>query len=419
MTDGEDVKVQKASYLFERYAIIFFFILLLIAIWFTFLPVIIVTSFLLLLSILIIVWKEKSLQHVHVDFSPTKTRLFAGESFHITVSILNDKWLPLVWLELDFPESEYILLGKYVENKYILRFLWLMTYQQVKWDVQAEGFKRGVYQTRDITLKSGDGFRFTEKSLSLEMDQTFYIYPKLVAVHVPSFSSSMQWEVQGSHGGFLEDPLLISGTREYEVGDSWNRLNVRATAKTGKLQTNMYERIATKQLFLYVNVRGFEIDEEKYADDLQKQQDYELYMKEEFEFFLSVIASFAVAYDEKDVQIGYVSNGLNYFGKKQPFVSPSTRLPTVLDQLALISEKQLNENMTPLEESVLTNKIKAPLFIFCHSITESDYRWYVQHNNKLSVQFYYVQSSDYSVKLQHIATPIESLLANMAVKENE
>lgn len=413
----EKVDVQKSSYLFEWYIVLFFGVLLLVAIWFSFLPLIIVTSFLLLLSIIIVVWKEQSLNKVDVAINPSKTRIFSGENFYINVAIKNDKWLPLVWLELDFPDNEFVRLGQKEESKYVLRFLWLMSYQHVHWKIKGRGLKRGVYRTGSMEIRSGDGFRFTEKKQSVQTNQSIYIYPELLPVTVPAFDPSMQWEVQGSEGGFLEDPLLVSGTREYEVGDSWKRLNVRATARTGKLQTNIYERIATKELFIYVNVRGFEINEEKYVDDLVKQQHYEEFMHDRFEFFLSIITSFVVDYHEKGIHIGYVSNAQNDFGEKQPFVLPTETLPAVLDHIALMTQKQIRHKTSPLKEAVLTNKIQAPLFIFCRTITKNDYEWYVQNKHKVSMQFYYVNRTDFSMKLGTVATPIENLLTKTVVSE--
>ena len=186
-----------------------------------------------------------------------KSRLFAEEDLIVHAAVKNDKWLPFIWLEWQFHRSDVIHWGDNDRDTYVIRFLWLLWYQEVKWTVKGKARKRGVYNLGQVTLRSGDGFRFAEKEQVYDLNNQLYIYPKLVPVRVPVFQPSMQWEVKGRQGGFLEDPLLISGIREYEPGDQWQRFNWRASARTGKLQTNVYQPVVSEQLVIYIDVHGF------------------------------------------------------------------------------------------------------------------------------------------------------------------
>src|SRR5699024_4908638 len=148
------------------------------------------------------------------------------------------------------------------------------------------------------------------------LHQNIYIYPQLIPVHIPPFPMSLSWDVQGKQGGLLEDSLIVSGVRDYEPGDDWKRFNWWASARSGKMQTNVYQPVVSKQLLIYVDVEGFQI-KQKYPNDEEKQHTYAQQQKSLFEDFLSVIASCIVAYDEQGVEIAYASNGRNYLGENQ------------------------------------------------------------------------------------------------------
>lgn len=414
--NGEDeLQPKETSILFAPFSIWFWLASLLVAIWFKLLPLIAVSTFLLVLTVLIRMWKEHSLKNLKPTLDIPRSRLFVGDELLVHAAIKNDKWLPLIWLEWQFARNNIIRWGDNDCYTYIIRFLWLLWYQEVKWTIKGTAQKRGVYHIGEVTLRSGDGFRFAEKEQQYELNHLLYIYPKLVPVRVPVFQPSMQWEVKGKRGGFLEDPLLISGVREYEPGDEWQRFNWRASARTGKMQTNVYQPVVSEQLMVYIDVQGFVINKERYPDNLLQQQRYVMNMKEAFEKFLSIIASTAIVYQERGISIGYGSNGLDYLGMHLQSVSPSSKLTLFLDQMAKMTQRVRPQIMDPLNELVHSGRRSGPLLIFCERITEAHCLWYEQHQHKVDIRFYYSSPNDYAVKLSKVAHPLDHLLASEAV----
>lgn len=395
----EESQLVHTSILFEKYSIWVLLAGLLIAIWYRFVPLIVVSIFLMLLSIMIIVWKRKSLTLIEPTIELSKSRLFANNDFHIHASVYNDKWLPLPWLEWEFPKNKGVVFGKHEKHTYLTRFLWLLWFQRVQWTINGKAGKRGVYNIGWIKLRSGDGFRFSEIEQEYHLNGKIYVYPKLVPVSVPPFRVSMQWGVNGKQGGVLEDPLLINGIREYQDGDEVRRFNWRASARTGKLQTNIYQPVVIEQLTIYIDVQGFVINKTAFEDPI-KLTEYISKKEEEFEWILSVITSVAVTYKEQGISIGFISNGLNNLGKKMSMTPPSTNLTPVLDQLAEMTQSVSSRNMISLDELLIERKLSTPLFIFCEKITESHYMWYEINKQKLTeVRFYYMYETDYSKKL--------------------
>ncbi|MTI83251.1 MAG: DUF58 domain-containing protein [Firmicutes bacterium] len=392
-------KSPETSLLFERHVIWVLLALLLVAIWYRFVPLIIVDTFLIFLSIIIMAWKNMSLKRIEPALQLSKSRLFPGDEFLIHASVYNGKWLPLVWLEWSFPPNIGISFGDEKDDTCAIRFLWLLWFQRVKWTLNAKALQRGVYNIGQVTLHSGDGFRFAEIEQLHSLDGKLYVYPQLVPVHVSGFRPSMQWGVRGKQGGFIEDPLLVIGTREYQPGDELRRLNWRASARTGKLQANVYQPLLTEQLLIYIDVQGFVINETADA----------------FERFLSVIASVSVKYREKGISIGFASNGLNYGGEKMPFILPGTNLTPLLDQLAQITQQVRIHKMAALNEMLHQGQLHIPLFFFSHHIDENHYLWYQQYKHKLSeVCFYYKNETEYANKLAAKAKPMDTFLSPLA-----
>ena len=406
-----ELPLKETSILFEKYAIWFWLICLLAAIWFSFLPLIAVSTLLIFISLITIIWKEKSLKNVNPEIELNKTRLFVGEEFHIEASVKNDKWLPLVWLEWEFPKKEAVVWGDHEQNLYTIRLLWLLWYQQVKWTIKGKGNKRGVYKIGQVGLRSGDGFRFTEKRIVHSFPEKLYIYPRLLPVHVPSFRSSIQWQIKGKQGGYLEDPLLVNGIREYEPGDEWRKFNWKASARTGKMLTNVYQPVVNEQLFILFDVSGFVIDNTAFQDNLLKQEKYELKKSEDFEWVLSVIASIAVAYQKQGVSVGFSSNGCHYKGYKLKSVPPMKGFLSFLDQLAEIIAQVSQKGMSMFDKMLYEGQLSQPFIFFCETITNEHYLWYKRHKHEIAlVSFYYLNDSDYSIKLKNISKKMDVLM---------
>lgn len=408
-TQEDDNKTVSTSYLFSKYTIWVLLAGLLAAIWFKVVPIIAVCSFLLLLTFLIRGWKSKSLVRVVPSMSISKNRMFAGEQFTAEASVLNDKWLPLVWLEWEIPKADGIAWGEEQREMYIVRFLWLLWYQRVSWVMQGTARKRGVYDTGTVVLRSGDGFRFAESEEIHALSGQLYVYPRLIPVRAPSFSLSLQWGMGGKRGGYLEDPLLLSGVREYQPGDEWHKVNWKASARTGKLQTNTYQPMINHRLFIYVDVRGFYVNETDF-DDVTKLQKQKALMEEAFESMLSFVASLSVQYHEQNIHIGFASNARNHAGQRVAQVNPGPQLTPLLDQLAQMTSRPQSSGTAALNELLLGGKRAAPMFIFCEQIDVPLYQWYVQHRHEVpELRIFYRTESEHANHCMNAAHYADSL----------
>lgn len=406
----------QGTYLFQGFMFWLLPILLGLSIWFRLIPLIVLTTCLLVTACLIILWKKHALKHLQPGIKLSTNRVFAGQAFKLTMSVSNHKWWPLVWLEWEQTEQQGITWQEQKQGRYMIRLLWLLWYQGIEWQVEGQAAQRGVYELGRFTLRSGDGFRFTEEEADYHLPATLYVYPKLKAVTVPNRRATMAWEMMGTSGGFLEDPLLIDGLREYQSGDEWRRIDWPASSRTGVLQTRLYTKIKTEHIHLVIDVQGFELPEEPepheqphHQQSEQKQASKQI--NEQFEEFLSIIASVAVSYREQKVWVGLSSNALDYRGKRLATIAPGAELTPCLDQLAKLSVFPAVGSARLLQELLLSKGKNMPIFYFCFRLDDSHLAFWKAHNQELPyLRFYYVEESDQAGKMGGIARPIAQLV---------
>lgn len=413
MTSHSHVPKQ-SGYLFGRHSVWVYLAGAALAIWYRLTPLVVVCVFLLLLSALILLWRNKALSGLKPELAVDGNRRFAGESFTVTAAITNEKWLPLVWLEWEFPRYDGIAWGDDGRERHVVRLLWIMWHQKLSWRVRGEARQRGVYNLGAFLLRSGDGFRFSESEIAHELDRRLYVYPRLVPVNVPPYSQALQWSAAGRRGGLCEDRLLLAGVRDYEDGDEWRKVNWKASARVGKLQTNLYEPIVARQLYFYLDVRGFEFRASpEEAEERQLQEQARL--KERFEAFLSVIASLAVHYGRQGVQLGFASNARGEGGRLLGILPPAAQPVPVLDKLAEITPQPGTAGTATLDRLLSAGRLSAPLFIFCAEIDEALYRWQMRHRHQLpAIRFFHERESELAGKCGGAAIRLDTLRLDAA-----
>jgi Protein of unknown function DUF58 len=94
----------------------------------------------------------------------------------------------------------------------------------------------------------------------------------------------------------LEDPLRVAGTRPYALGDEPRRIHWKATARTGALQSKVFEPSTRHTLVVFVEVRTYPRMLMGYDEDL-------------FEFLACTAASVANWSLEQGYATGVYSNG--------------------------------------------------------------------------------------------------------------
>jgi uncharacterized repeat protein (TIGR01451 family) len=257
-------------------------------------------SMYVLLGVLIVsrLLARASLDKLAAERSCKRRTAEIGDKVAVNVTVRNTGRLPVPWVLLEDllpkqavnPRAPRLRLkGK----RLVLRLL--SPGGETKVQYQVECRMRGYYQLGPLVLESGDLFGL-HRHYRVAADPHFLlVYPKVVPLVGYDLASRRPiGDIRLTHR-LYEDPTRIAGVRPYEAGDPLNRVNWRATARTGVLHSKVYEpsTLAGATVLLDLHQAGYPARGEPHRSELA----------------VTAAASLANAVYEMGQQIGLVSNG--------------------------------------------------------------------------------------------------------------
>jgi uncharacterized protein (DUF58 family) len=154
---------------------------------------------------------------------------------------------------------------------------------------------RGYYQVGPLMLESGDLFGLHRRYKVVTEPHFVMVYPKVIPLSGYDLSSRRPiGEIRMAHRLF-EDPTRLAGVREYQRGDSFNRIHWKATASTGKLHSRIYDPSTVAGATIILDFR-----KEMYPAQGEPHRS---------ELAITTAASLANAMCQMGQQIGLVTNG--------------------------------------------------------------------------------------------------------------
>ena len=215
---------------------------------------------------------------------------FQGEQVTVRLQLANRSRLPLPWLKVEDRLPQPLTTTDAFRAVVTLgpRLSRTVTYELV-------AKTRGYFPVGPAQLHFGDVFGFFERMLSTQTPHYLTVYPKIIPLadlDLPSRSPFGQFRTNEI---IYEDPSRVAGVRDYLRGDSWRRINWRATATLGRLQVKKYEPAITLDTMLFLNLNPAEF-EEHYLDPAS-------------ELAISLTASLAHHLANRRQSVGLVLNG--------------------------------------------------------------------------------------------------------------
>lgn len=305
-------------------------------------PLIGVAVFLFLAGGVAQLWSKHVFDRVSYERYMPENRAFAGETVPVTLRLINDKLLPVPWIEVRDPIPEGVLLDEQHMAQapfpnYVLlsRSTHLSPYERVSWPLEFRALNRGYYRLGPARLNSGDLFGLFPAERNDKQEDGVIIYPRVYALPELGLPSERPFGERKGRERIFEDPGRIAGIREYRPGDPMRRIDWKASARLQALQSKVYEPSSTLHMLLAVNVHTL-------------AHSWEGYVPEHLERILSVAASVATYGFEAGYSIGLTANG-SYPSSDRPMRIPvgrrSDQLMRILEALAVIGPLTL----TPLE----------------------------------------------------------------------
>ena len=329
----------------------------------------------LLLALITYFWGRKALGHLIIRTRETECRSFPGDTLEATVTVKNDKFLPLVWLEAHFHLSEQSPIKGLGDNadKNTLksRFLWVMPRQTISFTQTAYAKKRGVARYDTIDMTSGDGFGLSSltSAVPLQIPFRFIVYPAIHDVDISPIKRQLR-ELENHRSGYYTDRTLINTIRDYQPGDSMKNINWRQLARTGALQTNVHETMRMNRFCLIPDLQSFVYHKKQNVNGTDQITKH--IRSEALEAMLSLMASIIVRAQEQGLLCSLVLPAMD--GKNTRIIIPESLSSQVMELLTALAEidYQGEDTSYPHFELEQQQHLLGRIFLFSHRLKNAD-----------------------------------------------
>lgn len=263
-----------------------------------------------LIGLLPEIWYRRALRFLQVRQQIEPQHVLFGEEFTFSLSIENQKLLPLPWLKIEcavFPPLT-------VQHTRLLKRERLTSFSEewAIWSLQRltrtrriRCLARGCSLIGPLYLRSSDPFGWFEREVEQPLVTRLIVYPLVLPLEVFGLSWLRPMGEYATPHRLLEDPLRSVGVRDYQIGDDPRRIHWKATARMRTLQTKLYEYSSSPRLLILLDTWNYS------AAWLGADREIQ-------ELTVSVAASLAVWGLDEDAQVGLLANG----GLKQWFLEP-------------------------------------------------------------------------------------------------
>lgn len=210
-------------------------------------------------------WSRHALDNVTYTRHLSQTRIFRGESIQLTAELVNKKWLPLPWIEVEDQVSDRIRLHETETlpssrpGTTVLRLTTSVRwFERVSWSFRLDCPHRGSYAIGPVSLRSGDLFGFFSEQLRFNAVDRILVYPHILALEDLGLPPRHPLGDSRALHQLIADPTRTVGVREYRPEDSFRFINWKATAKLQDVQVKVFEPTVSLQLGIFLNLDTFE-----------------------------------------------------------------------------------------------------------------------------------------------------------------
>lgn len=212
------------------------------------------------------VWKNLSLWGVSYQRRFDRTRVFPGEPVELTVTIQNDKPLPLTWLRIRDqmpvpPDADSMMasLAADLSGRFLLQHtLAMQAHERVERTSILRFPKRGYYRLGPVSYESGDIFTLFTVEREHRYNDTLVVYPQIYPLEELGLPAKEPFGDVKVLQSLFTDPIKTRGIRDYRPQDRFRDVHWKATARRGQLQTKVYDPSTGMTMAVFLNVATFE-----------------------------------------------------------------------------------------------------------------------------------------------------------------
>jgi uncharacterized protein (DUF58 family) len=208
-------------------------------------------------------WARLNLWGLDVTVERRVDRLQEGQSTEDRITVRNRSWVYKLWLEVDDPSE--------LPGRAVKRVVALGPWRSRSWRVSTVCTRRGLYSLGPPTVTTGDPFGLFRMTRRFGYRQRILVYPR--AIELPNFyvpPANLPGEGRFRRRTHYVTPNA-SGVRQYQYGDSFNRIHWPTTARTNELMVKLFELDPASDVWVILDLEekvhagGGEDSTEEYA----------------------------------------------------------------------------------------------------------------------------------------------------------
>lgn len=210
-------------------------------------------------------WSRYSLDDVEYTRDLSAQRIFRGESVVLNATIVNRKWLPLGWLEVEDQISDRVKVREretLPSNRPGMTLLRITTsvrwFERVTWSFHLDCPERGAYSIGPIQMRSGDLFGFFGRRIVVDSHDRLIVYPRVVPLEQLGLPALHPFGDQRVPRHLITDPSRTIGVRDYRPEDSFRYIHWKATARQQEVQVKVFEPTVSVQLGVFLSLDTYE-----------------------------------------------------------------------------------------------------------------------------------------------------------------
>lgn len=190
-----------------------------------------------------------TLRGVSVSREIEQSRVFAGDTLKVSITVKHRSISPLLWLVI---EDE--LEGRLEERAKQHRVLLFPGFSRhIHYSYEIPYLPRGAFRLKAVHVRTGDLFGFVHKAKEIECEESFIVYPRMLPVI--GWSSLNERNMGNSYvlNRSIEDVSSVVGVREYVYGDRMHRIHWKSSARSQTLKTKEFETRVTNDFMFFLD----------------------------------------------------------------------------------------------------------------------------------------------------------------------
>jgi uncharacterized protein (DUF58 family) len=219
----------------------------------------------LVLAVVPEIWYRFGSLGLRVSQAPAVRQVMFGDEVDLIITVENRQPLPLPWIELTdelpsaLPASGVRLRPSInPERDAFTSVLGVWAYQRVRRRVRLRCLARGAFRFGPLRVRQSDPFGILVRERQIDQPSVLLVYPLVAPLERFGLPARSPFGELKSSRRLLEDPLRVAGVRPYQPGDEPRRVHWKASARTGTLQSKIYEPSTRHTLALFVDTRTFD-----------------------------------------------------------------------------------------------------------------------------------------------------------------